>query len=91
VNIEFDPQKSERNVRERGLSFDRARDFEFETAVFLIDDRKEYSEVRTRAFGMLDGRLHALVFVETRSGIRVISLRKANAREIRRYEQEADS
>lgn len=87
VQIEFDPAKNERNVRERGLSFERARDFEFESAVFAIDDRQPYGETRIRAFGRLDGRLHALVFVETESGIRVISFRKANAREVKRYEQ----
>lgn len=88
--IEFDPTKNDRNVKDRGLSFDRVHDFEFEAAMFVIDDRKSYGEVRIRAFGMLDGRLHALVFVETESGIRVISLRKANVREIRRYEQETE-
>ena len=87
MEIEFDPAKNERNIRERGLSFDLAREFEFETAVFAIDDREDYGEIRIRAFGLLGGRLHALVFVETEAGIRVISLRKANAREVKRYEQ----
>jgi uncharacterized DUF497 family protein len=35
---------------------------------------------------MIEGRLHALVFTETVDGVRVISLRKANAREVKRYE-----
>ncbi|MFA7505409.1 MAG: BrnT family toxin [Burkholderiaceae bacterium] len=90
MNIEFDSSKNERNLLERGISFDRTRDFEFETALFVIDDRQDYGETRIRAFGMLGGRLHALVFVETRSGIRVISLRKANVREVKRYEQETE-
>ncbi|MEZ5604893.1 MAG: BrnT family toxin [Burkholderiaceae bacterium] len=72
------------------MSFERAAEFEFETALFRIDDRRNYGETRIRALGMLDGRLHALVFVETTSkGIRVISFRRANAREVRRYEQAA--
>jgi hypothetical protein len=33
VEIAFDPGKNERNVRERGLSFERAAEFDFETAV----------------------------------------------------------
>jgi hypothetical protein len=37
--------------------------------------------------GMLRDRLHVLCFVETDDGIRVISFRKANAREVRRYEK----
>jgi len=87
MEIEFDPTKNERNIRERGLSFERAEDFEFESAIYVADDRKDYGENRIRAFGLLDNRLHALVFVETEKGIRVISFRKANAREIERYEQ----
>jgi uncharacterized DUF497 family protein len=64
-------------------------EFEFETAHFRIDDRRNYGETRIRALGMLGGRLHALVFVETMKGIRVISFRRANAREVKRYEQAA--
>jgi uncharacterized DUF497 family protein len=87
--IEFAQAKNERNIRERGLPFERAAEFEFETALFRIDYRRDYGETRIRALGMLDGRLHALVFVETSKGIRVISFRRANAREVRRYEQAA--
>jgi len=43
-------------------------------------------EVRIRALGWLDKRVHALVFVETRQGIRVVSFRKANKREVKIYE-----
>jgi uncharacterized protein len=52
VQIEFDPAKSERNLRERGLSFERAADFDFETAVYLEDDRCSYGERRFRALGI---------------------------------------
>jgi uncharacterized protein len=53
-----------------------------------LDNRHQYSEQRRRALGMLDGRLHALVFTETIDGIRVISFRKANQREVKRYESQ---
>jgi uncharacterized DUF497 family protein len=91
MEIAFDPAKNERNVRERGLSFERAADFDFETAVFTIDDRRDCGETRHRALGLLEGRVHALAFVETLLGIRVISFRKANKREVRRYEQATQS
>jgi uncharacterized DUF497 family protein len=91
MEISFDPAKNLRNVRERGLSFERASEFDFESALFEADDRRDYGEVRIRAFGNLDGRLHVLVFVETHQGIRVISLRKANRREVKRYEQATQS
>ena len=85
VQISFDPDKSERNAAERGLPFDRTGEFEFETALIWQDDRRDYGETRYVAIGRLGERLHVLCFTETDEGIRVISLRKANDREIRRY------
>lgn len=90
MEIEFDPAKNERNVLLRGISFERAVEFDFETALFVEDTRHDYGEIRWRALGRLDGRVHALVFVETRRGIRVISLRKANLREVKRYDEAFD-
>jgi uncharacterized DUF497 family protein len=89
--IEFDPAKSAANIRDRGLSFERVADFGFETATFRVDTRKNYGEMRIRAFGLLEERIHCLVFVEIADGIRVISFRKANKREVKRYEQKTPS
>ena len=85
VRISYDPAKNERNIRVRGLPFDAAAEFDFEQAMYAIDDRREYGETRYVALGMLGDRLHVLCFVETEDGIRIISFRKANAREVRRY------
>jgi len=87
VRITFDPVKNERNLRLRGLNFERASDFSFDTAVFAVDDRKEYPETRYVALGLLGDRVHVLCFAETNDGIRVISFRKANPREVKRYAQ----
>jgi uncharacterized DUF497 family protein len=70
-----------------GLSFERAIDFDFTTAALAVDARREYGELRYVAVGYLDNRLHVMCFTETLSGIRVISFRKANSREIKRYEK----
>ena len=85
MRIYFDPQKNERNLRDRGLSFEAAAQFEFESALVHIDDRQEYGEVRYVALGYLSGRLHVLCFTEIIDGIRVISFRRANDREVKRY------
>jgi len=58
LQIEFDAAKNERNIRERGLSFERALDFDFETATILSEQR--HGELRRVAVGYLDGRLHVL-------------------------------
>lgn len=89
--IEFDASKNERNIRERGLSFERAVEFDFATAVIWIDARQSYPEIRFSALDLLAGRLHSLIFSETADGIRVISFRKANEREVKRYEQKTQS
>ena len=86
MKIEFDPEKNARNIRDRGLSFERATDFDFGSAKFAEDLRMDYGERRYIALGMLDGRVHLLVFCEAPEGIRVIGFRKANAREVKRYE-----
>jgi uncharacterized DUF497 family protein len=91
MRIEFDANKNATNIRERGLSFEQVLDFDFETAVYTQDTRRDYGEIRLRALGYLDGRVHALVFTETAVGIRVISFRKANKREVHIYEQETRS
>ena len=86
MDITFDLDKNERNIRERGLSFKRAADVDFPTAMRSIDTRRDYVETRHIALGYLDRRLHVLCFVETATGIRVTSFRRANAREAKRYE-----
>ncbi|MDR1377944.1 MAG: BrnT family toxin [Synergistaceae bacterium] len=83
--MSFDPDKNERNLRERALPPERAAEFDFETAKLYQDRRNDYPEVRIVAIGYLDHRLHVLVFCETLTGIRVISFRKANAREGARH------
>ncbi|SJM94969.1 conserved hypothetical protein [Crenothrix polyspora] len=89
MKINFDAVKNEKNIQERGLSFERVAEFDFETAQFDIDKRHNYGETRYRAMGFLDKRLHSLIFVEIIGGIRVISFRKANKREIKRYENQS--
>jgi len=85
--IEFDPDKNERNIRERGLSFERADEFDFEPAFVIGDDRYAYGETRYSAIGLLAGALHVIVFTIRGDAMRVIRLRRANARERVRYEQ----
>jgi uncharacterized DUF497 family protein len=86
VPISFDPKKNERNIAERSLSFDLVEAFEWDSALVVEDSRKDYGERRFQALGLIDGRLHALVFTPRAGRVHVISLRKANRREVRQYE-----
>lgn len=83
TEITFDPEKNARNIAERGLSFDRVIEFRWDDAITVEDLRNTYPERRYVAVGFLDDRLHVLCFAETPGGIRVISFRKANKREVR--------
>lgn len=83
MGITYAPAKNERNVRERGLSFERVADFDFSTAIFNTEVRS--GEVRRVAVGYLDKRLHLLCYVPKADGIRVISFRKTNKREAKLY------
>jgi uncharacterized DUF497 family protein len=87
MEIEFDPVKSARNANLRRLSFERAVDFDFKTAFIREDIRHDYPERRFVAIGFLGDRPHVLVFSPKKAGIRVISFRKANRREVRDHEQ----
>ncbi len=86
MRLVYDPSKSDWNIRERGLSFARAAEFDLPGAVIKVDDRKDYGEIRYVATGYLGNRLHVLCYSEVDVGFRIISFRKANARERRDYE-----
>lgn len=88
MKIEFDPAKSEKNAKERGLSFSLMKEFDWDSAVFSEDARFAYDETRYIALGFIGDRLHAVCFTGILGGVRIISFRKANQREIRRYEKE---
>jgi len=89
TDISFDPAKNERNIASRGISFEVVAQFEWDTALIAEDLRKEYGERRFQALGLIAGRLHAMVFTLRAGKIHVISLRKANRREMKRYEAQA--
>ncbi len=88
MKIDFDAEKSHKNSRDRGLPFDRALDFDWETALYSEDIRYPYPERRFVAIGYLQERVHVICFSPIKEGVRIISFRKANLREVKRYEKE---
>jgi uncharacterized DUF497 family protein len=81
----WDERKRARNLRKHGVDFAIVERFEFDAAVIVVDDRKDYGEPRYRAFGVIEGRLHVLIFTARGAQTRVISLRRANDRERKNY------
>ena len=87
MDYEWDETKAARNLAWHGVSFEAAVRFEWQSARIRQDTRRDYGEPRFIAYGYIGNRLHCLVFTPRRSSIRIISLRKANRREISRYEK----
>jgi uncharacterized protein len=85
--LRFDAAKDRANKRKHGMSLGRAEEFDFDSALFVIDDREDYGEIRVRGLGFLDGRLYSLVFTQDGEDIRAISLRKATRHEEKDYEE----
>ncbi|WP_428484418.1 BrnT family toxin [Rhodopila sp.] len=87
MRITFDPVKNARNIAERGLPFDLVADLEWETAVAREDIRRDYGERRMRVMGFLGARLHMAVVTYRNDAVHVISLRRANEKEVRWYDE----
>lgn len=89
MNVTFDPAKDAANVAKHGVSLTEAAGFEWGSAVVWPDTRRDYGEARMVALGYIGLRIMALVFVdrppEEPTERRIISLRKANSREVKRY------
>jgi len=85
MNYEWDKDKNATNQAKHGVNFNQAKDFEWDSAMVLTDNRRDYGETRYCAFGYIGNRLYCLIFTSKDADIRVISLRKANKREVKRY------
>ncbi len=67
------------------IDFDVVGALEWDTALTAPDERQDYGEPRWVSIGFIGDRLHVLVWTDRNDGHRVISLRKANSREVKRY------
>ena len=85
VKITFDPVKDAANIAKHGLSLALTADLEWDTALVWPDIRKDYGEIRMRGIGYIHRILCFIAFVDRNDGRRIISLRKANAREEKGY------
>jgi uncharacterized DUF497 family protein len=84
VLITFDPAKRARTLHERGLDFRRVKEVFEGVHLTRIDDRRDYGEPRFISAGRLDERIVVIVWTPRGRARRVISMRKANEREIKR-------
>jgi uncharacterized DUF497 family protein len=85
MNFEWDEAKSNACFLERGFAF-AASAFADPDRIIRQDNRYSYDEARYQLVGRIGKRLFVLVYTPRDDVIRIISARKANAREVRSYE-----
>jgi len=90
MHYAFDPKKNAINVAKHGVFFSAADDFDWETAIVAVDSRKQHGEPRLVAVGLVGDRVHVMVFTLRTTTVRLISLRRANRREVRSYVESQD-
>jgi uncharacterized DUF497 family protein len=83
--VTWDEAKRRENLQKHGIDFVGAERLFFEHTVTLEDDRFDYGERRFITFGLLAGRVLAVVHTEQDDAIRIISMRKATRREEKSY------
>jgi uncharacterized DUF497 family protein len=87
MRIEFDPTKDSANEEKHGVSLALAEELDWDAALVWIDDRFENDEWRMIALAPKIGILYYVAFVDRGEVRRIISLRRANRREVKHYVQ----
>ncbi len=87
MQIEFDPAKNAFNMAKHGVSLAQAGQMEWDTLVSMPDRRRDYGEPRMIGYALVGARLYCVVFAGRAGVRRIISLRKANDREVDLYAQ----
>ena len=89
MEYEWDEAKRLANLKKHGVDFAEVDAFDWIAAQYRTDDGG-YAEERFKALGLFRGRVHVVIFTFRGPKTRIISFRKAEKREIRRYEEEKD-
>ena len=85
--FEWDDRKAAENVARGRPPFEDVLRFDFTLALTVEDRRRDYGEPRKQAIGLIDGRPHFVAYTEGNGRRRILSFRKANDREVRRYDR----
>jgi uncharacterized protein len=91
AEIAFDPAKDTINRSKHGVSLNETARLDWNRILAKLDTRTDYGELRQIGYGPIGRRLYCVVFVDRGDTLRIISLRKANNREIDRYEAQIGS
>jgi uncharacterized DUF497 family protein len=81
VEFEFDPHKDSVNLAKHGVSLSLGVAVLENCLGEVVDDRRDYGELRYNAFGLVAGRLFACTYTNRGDAVRIISVRKASRQE----------
>ncbi len=85
MRIEFDPVKDASNQLKHGVSLAMAAELDWDAAWVWVDERVDYNEMRMIALAPKTEILYCVAFVDRGDVRRIISLRRANRREVKHY------
>jgi uncharacterized protein len=85
MQIEFDPAKDASNQAKHGVSLALATELNWDVALVWVGTRYEYDELRMIALAPEFNVLYYVAFVDREEVRRIISLRRANRREVKHY------
>ncbi len=85
MRIEFDPTKDASNQLKHGVSLAMAAELDWDAAWVWVDERFDYNEMRMIALAPRTDTLYYVAFVNRGDVRRIISLRRANRREVKHY------
>ncbi len=86
MKISYDPLKRLATLQERGLDFEHAIEVFNKLHYNFIDARFEYGEVRRVTVGYLGVRMVVIVWTQRGQVKHIISMRKANEKEQKKYQ-----
>jgi uncharacterized protein len=91
-DFEWDDAKAESNRRRHKITFEQARElFADPFIVDWIDEGHDEHEQRYNALGMVENRLLFVAYTIRENAIRIISARRAEPFELRRYHEENET
>jgi uncharacterized protein len=85
LDITFDQAKDKSNMAKHGLSLADASKLDWNSVMVKPDTRRDYQELREIGYGLIGDRLYCVVMVQRGTVFHIISLRKANSREVKEY------
>ncbi|MDR9404253.1 MAG: BrnT family toxin [Halothece sp. Uz-M2-17] len=87
LEFDWDEGKRQSNLQKHGVDFEDITPI-FETdSVQWIDNRKNYGEERVNVLGEVEGDIFFVTYTKRNTKYRLISARRANSRERRKYYQ----